>query len=159
MQLVSTFTSKQYQLVKGSRETLLGYCKTIAPEKFIEESPLFGRGGSIRNLLVHVNNTYQFWIQQVALGGKAKYTSHEDIRTIEDAINMFELVDKLMEEFIQAIDSMPEELVYEEDGEKNIIRPFDVYSHVITHEYHHKGQIVSLSRHLGYTPIDTDIMK
>jgi uncharacterized damage-inducible protein DinB len=72
---------------------------------------------------------------------------------------MFALVDKLMEEFIQALDSMPEELVYEEDGEKIIIRPFDVYSHVITHEYHHKGQIVSLSRHLGYTPIDTDIMK
>ncbi len=159
MQSLSTFTGKQYQLVKGSRETLFGYCRAIAPEKFIEQSPLFGRGGSMRSLMVHVNNTYQFWIQQVALGGLATYTGHEDIQTIDDAINMFALVDKLMEEFIQALDSMPEELVYEEDGEKIIIRPFEVYSHVVTHEYHHKGQIVSLSRHLGYTPIDTDIMK
>ncbi|MBP6731059.1 MAG: DinB family protein [Chitinophagales bacterium] len=159
MQLLSTFTRKQYQLVKGSRQDLLSYCKTIAPEKFIEQSVLFGRGGSMRSLLVHVNNTYQFWIQQVALGRLATYIAHEEIQTIDDAINMFALVDKLMEEFIQALDSMPEELVYEEDGEKIIIRPFDVYSHVITHEYHHKGQIISLSRHLGYTPIDTDIMK
>lgn len=146
-------------MVKGSREDLLGYCKTIAPEKFIEQSALFGRGGSIRSLLVHVNNTYQFWIQQVVLGRKAQYTEHGKIQTIEEVITMFARIDKLMAEFIQAIDSMPEELVYEEDGEKIIIRPLDVYSHVITHEFHHKGQIMSLSRHFGYTPIDTDIMK
>ncbi len=34
-----------------------------------------------------------------------------------------------------------------------------VITHVITHEFHHKGQILSISRLLGYTPVDTDVIR
>jgi uncharacterized damage-inducible protein DinB len=36
---------------------------------------------------------------------------------------------------------------------------FKLFTHTITHEFHHKGQILTLSRQLGYTPVDTDIMR
>ncbi|MNY69859.1 DinB family protein [compost metagenome] len=64
-----------------------------------------------------------------------------------------------MLEFISKMDDFEDEIVYEVQNIKNSAKPFKVFTHVITHEYHHKGQILSLSRHLGYTPVDTDIMR
>ncbi len=35
------------------------------------------------------------------------------------------------------------------------ITPLWLLTHTETHEFHHKGQIVSMARHLGYTPPNT----
>ena len=37
--------------------------------------------------------------------------------------------------------------------------PFKLFTHVITHEFHHQGQILPMSRQLGYIPVDTDVMR
>ena len=31
-------------------------------------------------------------------------------------------------------------------------------THTETHEFHHKGQIASMARHLGYVPPNTDLI-
>ena len=51
----------QYEFVKSSRKVLLEYCKTLSDRDFVTENSTFGRG-SIRNLLVHIGNIYEFWI-------------------------------------------------------------------------------------------------
>lgn len=40
-----------------------------------------------------------------------------------------------------------------------IANPLKIFTHVITHGFHHKGQILSLNRHLKYAPVDTDIIR
>ena len=35
--------------------------------------------------------------------------------------------------------------------------PLQVFTHVLTHEFHHKGQIMSMCRILGHQPPDTDV--
>ena len=159
MKLVSDYTREQYEYIKGSRNVLFEYCKTISPEDFINQNTSFGRGGSIRNLLVHIANTYEFWIANLALQKKVTYAEYENHLTIQDVITLFDAVNIFMEELISKIDSFEGEIVYEIQGNKSSAAPFKLFSHVITHEYHHKGQILSLSRHLGYTPVDTDIMR
>jgi len=32
-------------------------------------------------------------------------------------------------------------------------------THVMTHEFHHKGQIMTMGRMLGYTPPDADVIR
>ncbi len=86
---------------------------------FLNQNNSFGRGGSIRNLLVHIANTCEFWI--------IKHARKKDI-------------------------------TFTEYTAKNTT-PFELFTHVITHEFHHKGQVLSLSRHLGYIPVDTDIIR
>ncbi len=39
------------------------------------------------------------------------------------------------------------------------LTPMHLYTHVITHEFHHKGQILTMSRLLGYIPVDTDVIR
>jgi len=36
--------------------------------------------------------------------------------------------------------------------------PAKLLMHTITHEYHHKGQIVAMARQMGYVPPNTDVL-
>ncbi len=94
------FMSNQYEFIKEARSVLLEYCKTIPPEEFIRDHGTFGRGGSIRNLLVHIANTYQFWIGNKALKKDIPFTAYDSIETIDQIQHVFADVDLLLEEFI-----------------------------------------------------------
>jgi len=152
------FCKQQYEFVRESRAVLFNYCKTISEKHFITENNLFGRGGSIRNLLVHIANTYEFWIAQQSLNHEVIFSTYDSKKTITDIVELFDIVDIFMNEFISLI-AENKLIEYKVNEIKNTAAPFRLFSHVITHEFHHKGQILSLSRHLGYLPIDTDIMR
>lgn len=147
----------QYQLVKGSRAALLTYCKTISPSHFTNTTHHFG-DKSISYLLGHICNCYFFWIGEQLLDVKATFIEDDDLLSILAIEAQFIKVDWLMETFFQ-LDKVPSEIHFETKTTKGISNPLAFFSHVITHEFHHKGQILTLTRHLGYTPVDTDIMR
>ncbi|MGO4770687.1 DinB family protein [Flavobacterium sp. W22_SRS_FK3] len=159
MECSSIYSKEQYEFVKESREVLFEFCKTISPEDFVNENTSFGRGGSIRNLLVHIANTYEYWIANITFKNNILYAEYENFKNIQDVIILFEAIDDFMFKFISEMNYFKNEISYEIQNIKRSTKPFRLFSHVITHEYHHKGQILSLSRHLGYTPVDTDIMR
>lgn len=152
------YFDQQYRLVQTSRKLLLEYCATISNADFIKTNHLFGIA-SIRDLLVHIANCYQAWLAR-AMHQKLVFTSEEKITTVNEALKMFEKVDALMLQFIDFIEREKREIIQiEKNGEQKQLLPLQLFSHVITHEFHHKGQILSLSRHLGYIPVDTDIIQ
>jgi uncharacterized damage-inducible protein DinB len=160
METILKYAKDQYELVRESRKVLFDYCKTISPADFLNENSSFGRGGSIRNLLVHIANTYEFWIDKHGLNKSIVFTTYSSKQNINDIIELFTVIDSIMYEFIELFKE-PEikEISYEINGTKSSTSPFKLFTHVITHEFHHKGQIFSISRHLGYTPVDTDVMR
>ncbi len=38
------------------------------------------------------------------------------------------------------------------------VTPCWLFTHTVTHEFHHKGQIIGICRHLGYPTPDTDLI-
>ncbi|MBA2745860.1 MAG: damage-inducible protein DinB [Flavisolibacter sp.] len=160
MESIFTYAKEQYGFVLDTRETLFNYCKSISSNDFLKENSFFGRGGSIRNLLVHIANTYEFWIGKCALEKNMVFTDYTSKQNIADTIDLFGSIDILVFEFLESMRRAEKnEINYEINGTKGTAEPFKLFSHVITHEFHHKGQILSLSRNFGYTPIDTDIMR
>ena len=160
MESTSKYIREQYELVRESRHVLFDYCKTISTNDFLNENSSFGRGGSIRNLLTHIANTYEFWIAKYGLNTAIAFTPYNSIQNIKDVIGLFKKIDTTVFEFIGLVER-PEkwQIDFEINGVKSSATPFKLFTHVITHEFHHKGQILSISRHLGYTPVDTDIMR
>lgn len=151
--------SLQYNWVRESREVLLQYCATISAADFRKEDSSFGRE-SIRNLLVHTANTYVFWLGHQALQKEMDFSSKDAVSNVDEIRQLFLEVDKLVEEFVTHFGrNYLTNLKVSVNQESAKANPFKLFTHVITHEYHHKGQILSLSRHLGYTPVDTDIMR
>ena len=160
MTSTSSYYRQQYELVQDSRAVLLAYCKTISQADFIEQNSSFGRGGSIKNLLVHIVNTYLFWVGNTTLKNTLEFIGYEANLNLSRIVPLFEEVDKVMHMFIELLEkSELDQISYELNGVRSTADPFKVFSHLITHEFHHKGQILSMSRHLGYIPVDTDIMR
>ncbi|BAV09655.1 hypothetical protein FLA_5706 [Filimonas lacunae] len=146
-------------MIADSRETLLNYCEELTPADFIISNPSFGRG-SIRNLLVHIGSTYQYWIGQHALNRPMNYPAYEDYTSVKQCRAFFEEIDELISAFLQQFSNTYfHSLNFSINNNEVTATPLKLFTHVITHEFHHKGQILSLSRHLGYTPVDTDIVR
>ena len=160
METILQYITEQYEAVRGSRQVLLEYCKTISQPDLVNENSSFGRGGSIRNLLVHIANVYEFWIAKNALNRNILFTEYHSKQNINEIVALFEQVDIFMYEFIESFQSpQTTGIRYEINGNQNSASRLKLFTHAITHEFHHKGQILSLSRHLGYLPVDTDIMR
>ncbi len=150
---------QQYNFVKSSRVVLLSYCTTITEKDFLRENSLFGKG-SIRNLLVHVGNTYEYWIGKHGLNKDISFKESGSVTDVHLAMAYFLEIDLLMQEFFYSYsEKMDTELHLNLDSKAISMTPLKLFTHVITHEFHHKGQILSLSRHLGYIPVDTDIIR
>lgn len=160
MELVLKNITEQYEAVQSSRQALFEYCKTISPEDFVTENSSFGRGGSIRNLLVHIANVYEFWIANTVLKKNIQFTEYQSKQKIDEVIELFLSVDLFMKKFIELFrQEEPNKIQYEINGVTESASIVKLFTHVITHEFHHKGQILSISRQLGYTPVDTDIIR
>jgi len=151
--------SKQYESVLSSRGTILDYIKTISEEDFLSENSTFGRG-SIRNLLVHICDTYASWIGERALKKEIIYKPFNEYETLANCVAYFEVINNYIEEFINRFSNdYQTDLKIIRNGKLVGLSPLKLFTHVITHEFHHKGQIMSLSRHLGYIPVDADIIR
>lgn len=149
----------QYSYIKQSREVLLAYCATFSNANFLIENSSFGRG-SIRNLLVHIANTYEFWIGKWALQRDTPFTPYESIATVSELQKLYLEIDSLMAAFFETFEGKEEgPIIVQIGGKETQTTPLKLFTHVITHEFHHKGQVLSFSRHLGYTPVDTDVMR
>jgi len=152
---------QQYALLKGSRQVLFAYCETLTNEEFTKELPQFGHG-SIRNLLTHIADVYVHWLQNFALSKLTPYNNNHDINQMSDVRHMFAATDKHVEEFIHhfGADTTQSITAPIPQGNKTLTTtPLALFLHAITHEFHHEGQILSMSRAMGHTPVDTDIIR
>jgi uncharacterized damage-inducible protein DinB len=153
---MNTFTD-QYALVKGTREALFTYCESIPYEDYTHRLDEFA-GASMQYLLIHVAYCYRNWIgvQGLQLSEfKSAIHNANEIRLV------FREIDTLVERFIDKYQDrwnvpLIVEIPFQDELEPRT--PLYMFTHTITHEFHHKGQIVSIGRHLGHIPPVTDLM-
>jgi len=150
---------QQYDFILSSRNTILTYIGSISEQDFLTDNSSFGRG-SIRNLLVHICQTYCAWIGERALGIEQEFLAFENYQTLNDCQIYFKQVDEYVGLFTEKVKGNElKEMELDRNGAILIVNPLQLFTHVITHEFHHKGQIMSLSRHLGYVPVDADVIR
>ncbi|QDW27848.1 damage-inducible protein DinB [Pedobacter sp. KBS0701] len=150
---------EQYDFILSSRNTLLDYIRGISEQDFLTNNSSFGRG-SIRNLLVHICQTYCAWIGERALGNEQEFLPFENYQTLQDCQTYFSQANEYIGLFIEKFKGNElQEMELHRNEEILKVNPLQLFTHVVTHEFHHKGQIMSLSRHLGYVPVDADIIR
>lgn len=151
--------SFQYELTKSSRNVLLEFCSKIKNEELNHVFENFGRG-SIRNILVHISDTYYYWLNEFAQNLKPDFQPAESYSGIDEIRNYFDDTDKMVLQFLGKFrNDFTKQITGIALGKEIHATPLKLFTHVITHEYHHKGQILSMGRHLDYTPPDTDALR
>jgi uncharacterized damage-inducible protein DinB len=151
----------QYEEIKGARGALLAYYETMKPEELYQPISAFNNS-SIADLLVHNVNTYISWINNFGLDRSLPFYKTEDIKSLDEIKLLFEKVNTFMAEFLEKYQGdfqEPFTALIKHRGFSMTLSPLQLYTHVITHEFHHKGQILSMSRILGYIPVDTDAIR
>lgn len=150
----------QYELVKEAREALFTFCESLSWEDYIQPVPNFGQG-SIRKTQAHIADTYIHWIGRYALQNTTSYLDDKTINSIKEMRVEYQKINKLVAAFFEQYDCQ-ENLVIKHllsSRGEFISTPLTVITHVITHEFHHKGQLVSMARIMGYQPPDTDLIR
>ena len=156
MSTPNTICTAQYAYVQSSRRVLLDYLATLHHEDWLRRHTAFGRG-SVRDLLIHIVNTYRYWICHFGLRQDVVYAEATTGITLAQITDWFAEIDAQMATFLALpLDQEISFTIAEKSGTAPVLQ---LFTHVITHEYHHKGQILSLSRQLGYTPVDTDVLR
>jgi uncharacterized damage-inducible protein DinB len=151
----------QYQLVLGARSALFTYCEQLKTEELQVPVPEFNNR-SINYLLVHVANTYLFWLCIVGQQKQPHYYTEADITGLESAKQMFAQIDITVNDFLLLYKDkieVPTQYNMPEQRINASFTPLQLFTHVTTHEFHHKGQILIMSRLLGYIPADTDVIR
>lgn len=157
---MSGFLVVQYDLVRKTRQRLFAFLESVPVEALHVEVPGFGFG-TIAGTHLHVAGCYMHWLVGFAnTRSKPEYPTEEETRSADVAMlrRWFSLSDEVVDEFLHAYGARPTELIYNESEGRIGLTPLWLMTHTITHEFHHKGQIVTLARKLGYAPPDTDLV-
>ncbi|MBI5812294.1 MAG: DinB family protein [Deinococcota bacterium] len=147
-----------YSWVRRTRAQVLDFCQGLPLEVYTREHPDFGFG-SLRNLHAHVAECYLWWVGNVGLGNASLAVQGQDIPDVPAMRRLFDQVDATVEEAFQKFTRLDEvyEWTHPIRGWRMSVSQRWLLMHPITHEFHHKGQMMTLARIWGYTmPPETD---
>ncbi len=145
-----------YNWVKRSRDELFDYLETLPNEVYLQEHPDFAYG-SIRNIQAHVAGCYLFWVGSMGLKLESPPKNFELLPNAPAMRTAFVGIDTLVLQALEAFRNLdaPLELTLPE-GNSMMVSQHWLILHPITHEFHHKGQLLALARVLGH-PLPEDM--
>lgn len=145
-----------YDLVKRTRDTLFDFTESLPPEIYTFEHPDFAYG-SLRNIQAHVAGCYSFWLAEMALELESPPKNFERLPNAPAMRAAFVGIDGLVLQALEAFQNLdaPLELTLPE-GNPMMVSQRWLILHPITHEFHHKGQLLALARVLGH-PLPEDM--
>jgi uncharacterized damage-inducible protein DinB len=170
-----------YDWVKRTREQLFEYTDALPNHIYLQDQPGLP-SSSLRDIQAHVANMYEWWVGRFSLGAE-QYQPQLDalppsaIATRPDRIEAiialeyaetlrladvaamrakFTEVDALLERAFDTFDRLDEPFeVIRASGRRTMVTQRWVLTSTMTHEFHHKGQMLAYGRALGYPLPDT----
>ncbi|WP_295817933.1 DinB family protein [uncultured Deinococcus sp.] len=148
-----------YPWVKFSRERLFAWAEALPGGVYTQERPDFAYG-SLRNVQAHIADCYAVWVGVRGLGehhGRVDTTAVHDVAAMR---RVYAEVDDMMERAFGAFTTPDEVFGLAVRDEVLPVTQRWLVMHPITHEFHHKGQMLTMGRILGhpYPPgPDTDL--
>jgi uncharacterized damage-inducible protein DinB len=148
----------QYGLLQNCRSVLFEFLEAQIENNL--ETPIINYSGqSIAGLMRHVAACYMNWLgyfgMQMPEGllGEVTASSSTGLR------ELYERVDTLVYHFIDQADvdmDVPIAGIHDAVGAVSATSA-QLFTHVFSHEFHHRGQVLNMCRILGYVPPDTDV--
>ena len=159
--VLSTMTEtlkKQYALLQRARGVMLNFIETEVGDDWNRPITAYA-SKNIRSLMEHTASCYFVWLAYFCMRQPYGSIKDEGFSTFEELLGLYRKVDETVAAFLQNFDGKMEIPITAPHWDDEILTftPLQLFTHVITHEFHHKGQIVMMSRMLGYVPPDTDI--
>jgi uncharacterized damage-inducible protein DinB len=155
-QAVTTLHSEMHRRL----DDLLNHAEQLQPGAFLENIPGFGRP-SLRDQLVHIVATERYWVS--AVQGLSMphwdYKQFKDVESVRAAKREALLATTTYLNNISETDLNTTLRSQPPDWMGPLRSPAFILCHVITHTFHHKGQVVAMFRLAGHPAPDTDLQR
>ncbi len=142
----------------ASLTLLLDHLSTIPPADYEKELPGFG-SPTVRQQVLHIFNCEAFWTHLLQ-GLPYRDRNPAACPTVTEARLLQQEVSRQTLSYLSTLTdgqlNAGTELRFP-DGDVALRTPALVLHHVLTHAFHHKGQIVAMCRLLGHPAPDTDL--
>ena len=149
---------KLHAWTHASLNVALDHLSTIPSRDYLSELPNFGFS-TLRNQVIHIFNCEGLWIH-VLQGLPYVDRNPAEYPSLADARLLLQQIIQQTQAYLSTLTDQQlnsnQELHFP-DGDIAVRTPALVLHHVLTHAFHHKGQIVAMCRALGYPAPDTDM--
>jgi uncharacterized damage-inducible protein DinB len=141
-----------------SLTVLLDHLEILSPEDYAKELSGFGHL-SVRGQVAHILNCEAFWIH--TLQGRL-YIDREPstLPAVSDARAMRKEITRQTIDYLSPLTDQQlnsSTTLHFPESETAVRTPALILHHMLTHAFHHKGQIVAMCRILGHPAPDTDL--
>ena len=147
---------QQYTLVQSTRSIVFGFLADQIKDDLNTPVSAFDNK-TIRDLLEHNAFCYYNWL--ACFARQMPPLADQNNTTLDDIRRLYFHVDDSVAIFLQTFHEKmgsPITGIHDTMGRLSAT-PLQLFTHVLTHEFHHKGQIMSMCRLLGHPPPDTDV--
>jgi uncharacterized damage-inducible protein DinB len=157
-----------YSWADGSRDALFSHLESMRPDTFRRVLPGFGIP-TIRDTLIHVAEIERTWRDTLLCGngcgngesGPGGNLPGHRPSTLADVEALFEENGQLTRIFLEQLSdhefSARRVVFLPWDGARRRVSPAWVLLHVLTHEFHHRGQVAAMCRSLGAPAANLDL--
>lgn len=139
-------------------DLMLDHLSTIPADDYAREAPNFGFP-TVREQVIHIFNCEGVWTHRLQ-GLEYVDRKPTELPAVADARILQQEVIRVTHAYLSGLTdeqlNADTELRFS-DGDVEIRTPAFVIHHVLTHAFHHKGQIVAMCRALGHPAPDTDM--
>jgi uncharacterized damage-inducible protein DinB len=147
-----------YAWVRQTRAPLMTALEALGPARYTAPQATLA-GDSVRDRHIHMAQCYLHWVARVGLERDLPGFDAAAVQRPADAAPAFaqadEAVASLCRRYAGRLDERFARTVAQ--GRRQFTARW-LLSHPITHEFHHKGQIVVVLRMFGIDPGDTDLV-
>jgi uncharacterized damage-inducible protein DinB len=142
----------------ASLNLVLDHLSSIPTNDYVRELSGFGFP-TLRGQTIHIFNCEGFWVHTLR-GLRYIDRTPEEYPAIAEARLLQKEVHQLTHAYLSNLTDLQlnaDAELHFSDGDLAVRTPAFVLHHVLTHAFHHKGQIVAMCRALGHPAPDTDL--
>lgn len=140
---------------------VLDHVATVPSPVLIEKLDGFGRP-TVREQIAHVFSAETAWVSALRMLPELRRFDPDTLSSVEDLRRAQREAISFTLDYLSSTteDELNSQLPrYHEEWTSPHRTPGFILMHVITHAFHHKGQIVAMLRLLGYPTPDTDMQR
>jgi uncharacterized damage-inducible protein DinB len=156
MKIDAEFLALQLDYSRWASERSLQSARALDEDELAKD--LGNSHGGVLSTLAHIYQADRIWLSRLKRAPRFTLADTDESWTLDSLTNAWAQTADEFQRWLTDAGDLQAVLTYKNlAGQKHQLPIWQVVLHVVNHGTYHRGQITTMVRHLGYTPISTDL--
>jgi uncharacterized damage-inducible protein DinB len=134
-------------------------CAALSPEQFARN--LASSFPSVKDTLAHIMGAEWIWLERWSGASPTSFMDASQLATVAAIRERWEPIERGLQDYVHSLSpaDLQTTLQYKSMAGKAFAQPlWQTLQHLANHSTYHRGQITTMLRQLGATPVSTDMV-